>query len=234
MRRTWTPSGGGVQRGWGCSRESHRRPCGMLGIMQNDRSREAVEKHLDLIQAVITRMAQNSFLLKGWSLTVITGLTALLVDSGRHWMALPLLLLPLLAFWLLDAYFLQQERLFQKIYEEVVSNADTPRYSLNPADVLGSNYTVDSVYRIALASKNSAGESVPNTIRAFHMPLLVLVVLATAGLGWQATHRPDTPTTSPATAGPVSGQPMPPPKGQGKKKGQQGGGAQSGGQQGGQ
>ena len=31
---------------------------------------EVVVKHLELIQAVITRLANNSFLMKGWALTV--------------------------------------------------------------------------------------------------------------------------------------------------------------------
>ena len=34
-------------------------------------------KHLEMIQAVITRMAKNSFLLKGWSITLTAAIFAL-------------------------------------------------------------------------------------------------------------------------------------------------------------
>jgi len=35
---------------------------------------EAKLKHLEMIQDVIKRMASNSFLLKGWSLTLVVAL----------------------------------------------------------------------------------------------------------------------------------------------------------------
>ena len=38
---------------------------------------EARVQHLELIQGVIGRMGQNSFLLKGWSVTLVTALIAL-------------------------------------------------------------------------------------------------------------------------------------------------------------
>ena len=34
-------------------------------------------KHLEMIQAVINRMASNSFMLKGWALTLVAGIMAL-------------------------------------------------------------------------------------------------------------------------------------------------------------
>lgn len=38
---------------------------------------ESKLKHLEMIQGVINRMASNSFLLKGWSVTLISALFAL-------------------------------------------------------------------------------------------------------------------------------------------------------------
>jgi len=35
---------------------------------------EDQRKHLELIQAVITRMAGNSFLIRGWSVTLVSAL----------------------------------------------------------------------------------------------------------------------------------------------------------------
>lgn len=34
-------------------------------------------KHLDLIQGIINRMASNSFMLKGWAVTLMVGIFAL-------------------------------------------------------------------------------------------------------------------------------------------------------------
>ena len=34
-------------------------------------------KHLEFIQGIITRMANNSFMLKGWAVTLVAGIFAL-------------------------------------------------------------------------------------------------------------------------------------------------------------
>ena len=76
------------------------------------------EKHLELIQNIITRMAQNSFAYKGWMLTILTGLLALSIqeiNSGIHLISI----VPIVGFWGLDAYYLRQERLFRKLYDHV-------------------------------------------------------------------------------------------------------------------
>jgi hypothetical protein len=76
------------------------------------------QKHLDYIQAAINRMAGNLFFLKGWSVTLIAGLFALAAkDTDRLYMLLAYY--PLLIFWLLDGYFLSQERRFRSLYDHV-------------------------------------------------------------------------------------------------------------------
>jgi hypothetical protein len=76
--------------------------------------------HLSLVQAVITRMAQNSFLLKGWAVTLVAALFAVAAADTREQIAL-LGLLPALVFWGLDAYYLRQERLFRALYDFIRS-----------------------------------------------------------------------------------------------------------------
>lgn len=75
-------------------------------------------KHLEFIQAIVNRMANTSFLLKGWSITIIAGLFAL---GQREDVAAILWLALILTgmFWFLDAYFLWQERLFRELYDHV-------------------------------------------------------------------------------------------------------------------
>jgi hypothetical protein len=63
-------------------------------------------------------MAANSFLIKGWSVTLVAALFALAsVDSRQEfaWLAL----LPSLTFWVLDGYYLRQEQLFRKLWDSV-------------------------------------------------------------------------------------------------------------------
>ena len=48
---------------------------------------EARIKHLEFIQSVITRMATNSFLAKGWALTVAGALYGFAVNHLNPWIA---------------------------------------------------------------------------------------------------------------------------------------------------
>jgi hypothetical protein len=75
-------------------------------------------QHLKLIQAVVTRMAGNSFLLKGWTVTLISALLAFAAkDADRGFIAV--VWIPVLPFVLLDSYYLWQERLFRDLYDRV-------------------------------------------------------------------------------------------------------------------
>lgn len=81
-------------------------------------------KHLEMIQAVINRMAGNSFLLKGWSVTLVSALFALAAKDSNL-MFLLVAFFPCICFWLLDAYFLRQERLYRKLYGDVADKLET-------------------------------------------------------------------------------------------------------------
>ncbi len=75
-------------------------------------------KHLEFIQGVISRLANDSFLMKGWALTVgaaFFGFSAKDVD----WKVAAVGLVPILAFWGLDGYFLSRERIYRELYEAV-------------------------------------------------------------------------------------------------------------------
>lgn len=76
------------------------------------------EKHLELIQGVINRMAGNSFHLKGWSVVLVSALFALAARDAKVYFVY-LAFLPAIAFWVLDGYFLWQERMYRKLYDAV-------------------------------------------------------------------------------------------------------------------
>ncbi len=75
-------------------------------------------KHLEFIQSAINRMAGNLFFLRGWIITLITGLFALSAkDTSPKFVLIAYFLI--LIFWILDGYFLSQERLFRALYNHV-------------------------------------------------------------------------------------------------------------------
>jgi hypothetical protein len=75
---------------------------------------EAVQKHLEFIQNNIARMAQNAFLLKAWSVTLVAAIIALTPREPSVYFVL-IALLPALAFcWGPDGFYLGQERLFRR------------------------------------------------------------------------------------------------------------------------
>jgi len=75
-------------------------------------------KHLEFIQQIITRMNTNSFLLKGWTVTLVAAIFALAAkDANQKYFIVSYLPIPI--FWYLDAFFLSQERKFRKLYDVV-------------------------------------------------------------------------------------------------------------------
>ncbi len=79
---------------------------------------ESKLKHLEFVQAVVNRMASNSFLLKGWSVTLVAALFALAAkDANENYVIVAYI--PVLIFWIIDAYFLLQERLFRSLYDDI-------------------------------------------------------------------------------------------------------------------
>ena len=75
-------------------------------------------EHLKMVQGIVARMAQNSFLLKGWSVTLTAGILAA-AAAGKDASFSQLALLPALVFWGLDAFYLRQERLFRVLHDDI-------------------------------------------------------------------------------------------------------------------
>jgi hypothetical protein len=87
--------------------------------MENkDNLKEYMLKEIEIIQDIIKRMAYNSFMIKGWAITLVVVTLLLKGSEYQVWIAF----IPLLVFWFLDAYFLWQERLYKKLYEWVIEN----------------------------------------------------------------------------------------------------------------
>ena len=92
-------------------------------------------KHLDFIQGSINRLSTNSFLLKGWSVILVSALFVLSGEESDDSFAY-LSLVPAVIIWGLDGYFLWQERLYRKLYDCVrVKEPDQIDFSMSTADI---------------------------------------------------------------------------------------------------
>ncbi len=125
---------------------------------------ESKLKHLELIQGVINRMAGNSFLLKGWSVTLISALFALAAkDSNQFFIYLAYF--PCVAFWGLDGYFLWQERMYRKLYKKVTETApESIDFDMNAKKY---KKEVDSWFSVCFSV----------TLRMFHGVIFGVIVL---------------------------------------------------------
>ncbi len=97
-------------------------------------------KHLELIQGVVNRMAQVSFILKGWTVTLVVALFAVVANS-TDWRYALFGLVPVSVFWGLDAYYLRQERLFRYLYDKVrlgSTESTVPFFSMDTSIAEGS------------------------------------------------------------------------------------------------
>lgn len=75
-------------------------------------------KEIEIIQSIIRRMAFNSFLIKGWTLTLVIASLLLNNEFGEKWLGF----IPMVIFWFLDGYYLRQEKLFRKLHNWTKDN----------------------------------------------------------------------------------------------------------------
>ena len=81
-------------------------------------------KHLEFIQNVITRMNSNSFLIKGWTITLVSALFALAAkDANINYVLVSYIAIPV--FWALDGFYISQERQYRDLYKAVSSKDES-------------------------------------------------------------------------------------------------------------
>jgi len=126
---------------------------------------ENKRKHLEFIQDVINRMARNSFLIKGWCITIVAALIALAAKENNT-RFLIVTIIPIVMFWILDGYFLYQERLYRGLYDEVRGRKEEQiDYSMNTMEFAGNRNT----WFHSIFSK---------TLNILYVSLILLVLLA--------------------------------------------------------
>ena len=81
-------------------------------------------KHLEFVQRIINRMTNDSIMTKGWCITLVSALFVL-ADNETNTKFAMIEYIPVITFWILDSYFLYQERLFRSLYDEIRLKEET-------------------------------------------------------------------------------------------------------------
>jgi hypothetical protein len=98
-----------------------------------ERRLKVLTKEAEIIQNIIKRESSQSFLIKGWTVSLIVA-TLILQGQKIHIM---IAFIPLLAFWFLDAHYLQIIRRYKNLYKWDVENrlkTDEYMFDLNIND----------------------------------------------------------------------------------------------------
>lgn len=85
----------------------------------------AIETHLQMIQAAIARMSSQSTTIKGWSVTVSGALLGYSATASTPVVA-AIAAYVILAFAVLDAYYLALERQYRLLYRRMTTEGHTP------------------------------------------------------------------------------------------------------------
>ena len=129
---------------------------------------EEIHKEIDLIQSCITRMAQNSFMIKGWFVSIYAVILALLPEKVNLFLLCVVLTAINLSFWYLDGFFLRTEKLYRKMYQ------------LNPHEFEGRIEEVESIWKIMWSK----------TLKWFYLiPLVIVIIVFIVNYGailWKA------------------------------------------------
>ena len=97
----------------------------------NSTSIEGRTEYLQMIQGTIDRMSTSSAIFKGFTAAVLAGVSALSF-SETSTIALIMPFIPILCFTFLDIYYLQLERRFRYLYQQVRLGSHDVDFDLDP------------------------------------------------------------------------------------------------------
>lgn len=134
-------------------------------------------KEVELIQDAIAKASKNSFVVKGWAISIVAVLLALLPEAVNKFFIAAVAIVSTISFWYLDAFYLRVDRLFRKKYDWVIANRmDSGKFifDMNP-------YNMDMLK----SDPNGKVKAIPNvfcimfshTLLLFYLPLIALTVV---------------------------------------------------------
>lgn len=105
-------------------------------------------KHLEFIQNIIARLGNNTFILKGWSISVCAALIAF--SEKLSFNIAFFSLSTLLIFWALDGFYLSLERKYRGLYD-VVRKLTQTDFDLDISKFKGKKYNIfSSIFSMGL------------------------------------------------------------------------------------
>jgi len=192
-------------------------------------SPEDRRKHLDYIQAVVTRQSAASASAKGWLLPVVTAVLGFALTQ-HVWLLALLGMLLTAVFAYVDASYLRSEKAYRNLYNVVSRSIRvTPRFTLDPTDAHEPPYgDAPSLTKWkALRDKYIPPRAVWTSwaIAPFYSAMLLLGIGVAVTAALTADKKATSPLQGPATTtivvstapglppAPVSAQPASPPQG---------------------
>ena len=140
--------------------------------MQLTADNPACIAHINAMQAVIQRMADNSRSCKLWCVTLVAAMLVLMANAGEvayAWLAL----VPVLTLGILDTYYLSLEQRFRNSYNEFVGKLH--KGELEPTEVY------------VIKPSGSVGTHVGKSLRSTAVwPFYLALAVVIAAVGWFA------------------------------------------------
>lgn len=118
-----------------------------LGRFMNggENMKDGKVEYLQMIQEPICRMSTISAIFKGFAATIVAGISAIAYESTNLWV-LGLSFLPVLAFAMLDIYYLILERKFRFLFDQVRNGKQEIDFSMKltnkPLEIIEAKATV--------------------------------------------------------------------------------------------
>lgn len=123
--------------------------------------------YLQMIQSSIDRMSTTSAVVKGFCVTIITGISAISFTGINKWILFLVVLLPVVCFLVLDIYYLQLERRYRALYNSVRCGNHKIDFDLAPPktkDLGSDDVTIWSCIKSP-------------SIKCFYMPVIIIAAI---------------------------------------------------------
>lgn len=121
-------------------------------------------KHLDYIHNTINRMSNNSFLIKGWTISIVS-VIFIFSDDEMNGNFLLISAVAVIIFWYLNGFFLQQERKFRALFNEIRKLSENDiNFSMSTEEYKSGKYHLVS----GIFGK---------TIWPFYLAILIMIIL---------------------------------------------------------
>lgn len=157
--------------------QSNEQNNGQDSIVNVMAPKDILLKEIDLLQDRIEKTEKTSFTIKGWTITLVTAVLALLPEAiDKHVIGL-VVASATLAFWYLDAFYLKVDKSYKLKYNWVVENRMKSKdhcFELFPYN--------EKTFFDPSDPKRNIVPSIPalmisKTLIVFYAPILVLAVL---------------------------------------------------------